>query len=344
MKWNKMIALLLSAALLTALWGCAAEPEREETPRETVTDGAGRSVPLPEVPEEATAASVYAVAVPFYVALGITDRVRAVNVKSGFWKTADKNLAAADTVGRGVVDLEKLAALAPTVLIHRSNDPETVEAVERLGIDVVCITVENMEDIYATLRLLGRYFGAEERAEKTAAWLEKKLALIDSIVETIPPEERKTALLMGGEPGRVAGSDMLQTWMIERAGGIPVVDVGENHNWINVGVEKIFAYDPEVLFCTGSTARSYKTEELLTDEAWSALAAVRTGDVYVIPAAADGWDMPGISCVLGIFYMIREMYPAYFSASDFEDEVDDYYRFMFGRCFDDELGLDWSEY
>lgn len=343
MKSKQIISLLLVFCLLLPFCACSAQNE-ERTDRPSITDAAGRSVPLPESPEAATAASVYAVAAPFYVALGMTDRVKAVNVKSSFWKLADKGLAASDTVGRGVVDLEKLAALSPTYLVHRSNDAETVEAVEKLGIDVICITVENIDDIYSTLRLLGQCFGAEKRAEETIAWLDKKLALIDSVVETIPAEERKTALLMGGEPGRIAGNDMLQSWMIEQAGGICVADTGLNHNWVNVGVEKVFSYDPQVLFCTGSTARNYSAESLLNDPAWSALRCVQDGEVYVIPTEKDSWDMPGISCVLGIFYMMRKMYPDYFSASDFEDEVDDYYRFMFGRCFDKELELDWSEY
>ena len=40
--------------------------------------------------------------------------------------------------------------------------------------------------------------------------------------------------------------------------------------------------------------------------------------------------------------MLHSFYPEYFAISDLEDEVDDYYRFMFGRCFDNELGLDWD--
>ena len=37
------------------------------------------------------------------------------------------------------------------------------------------------------------------------------------------------------------------------------------------------------------------------------------------------------------------MYPDYFSKEDLEDEVDSYYRFMFGRAFDKELAINWSE-
>lgn len=305
----------------------------------SITDANGREILIPDDPSAATASSVYAVATPFLVALKITDRALAINVKRQFLKKADAGLSAAGTVGNGVVDLEKLAQYNPTALIHRSNDNDTVEAVEKLGIDVICITVENMEDVKTTLRTLGKYFGAEENAEKAAEWIDKKFEYIDNIVAKIPQEERVTALVMGGELGRVAGCDMLQSWMIEKAGGIPVVKEGKDHNWITIGVEKVFEYDPEYIFCTGSTARDYSSEELLSSQAWSAVKAVKDENIFVIPCVQDPWDMPGLCAVLGTMYMLNCMYPDYFSEDDLFDQMDQYYKFMFGKTFSlEELG------
>ena len=337
--------ILITLAILLLLSGCQKTSSNKDVKAiGEIIDGAGRKVTIKENNKDATIASVYAVAVPFLVSLKITDRVKAVNVKTNFWKNANEDLKNAESVGRGTVDLEKLASFSPTAFIHRSNDPKTVEAVEKLGIDVICITVENVEDVKYTLKILGEYFGVNDNANKTIEWIDKKFTYIKSIVDAIPMEERKTALLMGGELGRVAGSDMLQSWMIEKAGGIPVVKEGENHNWINIGVEKVFVYNPDVIFCTSSTSRNYSCEELIKDNAWSALKAIRNNNIFVVPAENDSWDMPGISCVLGTMYMLRKMYPNYFSIDDFEDQVDDYYRFMFGRCFDIELNLDWDNY
>jgi len=332
---KRWIALLLAAALLLA--GCGGTMSVAPAPGAgQVIDGAGVVKDIPEDPACATIASVYAVAVPLIVALGLSDRVLAVNVKSRFWTQADEDLAKAGTVGRGLVDLEALAVYKPTTFIHRSNDPETVEAVEKLGIDVVCITVENVEDIRAMLIMLGTYFGVEDRAREVIGWIEGKFSMIAGIVEQIPQEERVTALLMGGEPGRVAGDDMLQSWMIEQAGGVCVVDERKDHNWINTGVEKVFAWDPEYIFCTSSTALNYAPEELLADPAWSAVRAVADGHVISVPARIDSWDMPGISCVLGTLFMLHSMYPDRLSAEELRSEIDEYYVFMFGKTFESE--------
>lgn len=340
---KKAVSLLLALALIISLCGCGAKTSAPDVSEgNTVTDGSGAVLAIPEKSTETAIASVYAVSVPFIVALGLSDRVKAINVKSRFWTDNVEGLAKAGTVGRGVVDLEALAELAPVVLIHRSNDPETVEAVSALNIDVLCITVENLDDIKNTLTLMGQYFGVSDRASKVCHWMDTKFEYIDSIVAKIPENERVTALVMGGELGRVAGGDMLQSWMIEKAGGICVADgIEADHNWTDVGVETVFEWNPDFLFCTGSTALEYSVDGLYEDSSWSAVAAVKNARVYSIPATYDAWDMPGISYVIGTMYMLRQMYPDYFSAEELQTQIDEYYSFMFGKTFDsDYLGYD----
>lgn len=336
---KKLFTILLIILLLVSCTNTNVQKEYKGK----IIDGANRTVKIPLNNSETTIASVYAVSVPFIVALDLTDRVVAINAKSSFWYKANDNLNNAGTVGRGTVDLEKLATYNPGVFIHRSNDKETVEAVEKLGIDVICITVENIDDVKNTLSMLGTYFGKEQKAKEVNEWIDTKIEYVDEIVKTIPEDKKKTALLLGGELGRVAGNDMLQTWMIEKAGGIPVIDEGEDHNWINIGVEKIFSYNPDVIFCTSSTSRNYKIDELIIDPTWSALEAIKYKNIFIVPAVNDSWDMPGISCVLGIMFMMHKMYPEYFPLDKLQDEVDEYYKFMFGRTFDKELDINWGE-
>ena len=340
---RKLAALLLALAMALSLAACAGTGDAEASSSPTgptVTDGAGRVLAVPGDGGAERIASVYATSVPFLVALGLTDQVVAINCKSVFWTNADEHLDAAVSVGRGVVDLEALAACGATVLVHRANDSETVEAVEKLGVDVLCISAEDMDGIYGTLELLADYFGVQDRAEEVIAWMDGKFDRIDEIVAQIPQEERVTALVMGSELGRVAGGDMLQSWMIEKAGGISsAAGVENDSNWITVGVETVFQWDPDFLFCTSSAALDYTVDDILGDETWSAMTAVEEGHVAVIPTKIDTWDMPGIASVLGTFWMLHEMYPDYFSVEELEAEIEDYYTFLFGQTFDpDYLG------
>ena len=343
---KKLISLFLALALSLSLAACGTvEPAEPTLGENQVLDGAGRILDIPAEPDKATIASVYAVSVPFIEALGLGERVLAINVKSNFWKEADPALAEAGSVGRGTVDLEALAAFSPSVLIHRSNDMETIEAVQRINIPVLCITVESMEDITETLTMMGRYFGAEERAAQVIAWMDGKFQMIDEIVAKIPEADRKTVLVMGGEAGRIAADDMLQAWMAEKAGGIYVAEnTANNRNWVNVGVEQVFTWNPDFIFATSSTPLDYSIEELMEGDAWSAVEAVKTDHFHQFPAQLDSWDIPGVSCVIGTMYMLHKMYPAYFAQEQLEQEVAEYYEFMFGRTFEESyLGYDLSE-
>lgn len=334
----KLLCLILILALLFS--ACGGEPQAPAIVGPTVIDGAGRELAIPQDQENLTIASVYAVSVPFIKALGLTPQVKAINCKSRFWTDADEYLGQAGSVGRGVVDLEALAGFAPSVLIHRSNDSDTLEAVSKLDVEVLCISAEDMDGVYATLRLMGDYFGKEDRAEEVVAWMDGKFTLIADIVETIPEADRPTAVVLGSELGRVAGGDMLQSWMIEQAGGVSVSAAVENNdNWATVGVETIFEWDPEFIFCTSSSALDYQLSDITEGDEWSAVRAVATGQVYALPAKIDTWDMPGVASVLAIMYMLNQMHPDYFTTEQLAEQIAEYYTFMFGRTFDsDYLG------
>ena len=172
----KIIKRIISSLIILSIFSmhlisCSDNISVKENSTNIIIDAANNKLSIKENASEITAASVYAVAVPFFSALKMTDRVKAVNTKSKFWKDVDINLGNADTVGKGVVDLEKLAKINPTCLVHRSNDKSTVDQVKKLGIDVLCIKVENVEDIINTLNIMGKYFGEEENAKKTIDYI-----------------------------------------------------------------------------------------------------------------------------------------------------------------------------
>ena len=128
---------------------------------------------------------------------------------------------------------------------------------------------------------------------------------------------------------------MLHSWMLEKAGAVCVAsEVSNERGLSNVGVETIFEWNPDFLFCTSSTALDYSVKAVLEDPAWSAVEAVKNGRVYNLPSRIDSWDMPGISCSLATMFMLHRMYPDYFPLERLESEIDEYYMFMFGRTFD----------
>ena len=330
-KLKKIVCMLLASSML--LTSCNIVSSKQEPDSNVIIDATNNRLSIKENADTLTVASVYAVTVPFFSALKMTDRIKAVNTKSKFWKEADEYLDKADTVGKGTVDLEKLAKIHPSCLVHRANDKKTVEAVKKLGIDVLCIRVENVDDVIYTLDIMGEYFGRENEASEVIDYIKNKFDKIDNIVKNIKEEDKKTAIIMGGTLGRVAGNDMLQSFMINKAGGYCKVEEKIDNNWVDIGVERIFEYNPDFIFMTSSTSLDYDEDELLNSSTWSAMNAIKNGQIYRIPSKIDSWDMPGISCVIGTMYMLYKMYPEYFSKEELQKEIDEYYNLMFGKTF-----------
>jgi len=351
MIFKRLISIVLSFLMLISFYGCTNKKKDEnilQAPEGCVVDASGEVLPIPEK-EVVTIASVYAVTVPFIVALGLSDNVVAINYKSIFWADNVEGLAKAGSVGRGIVDFEQLANFSPDVLIHRTYDPTTTQMVkEKLNIPVLTIKAETIEEIYNTLDILGEYCHATERAGQVKNWMNIKFNMISEIVSTIPEEEKKTAIVFGSELGVVAGGDMLQSWMLEAAGAVSLTSTMSGgiegdipRAWANIGTESIFNMNPDVIFCTSSTVLDYTVKQLLEDTTWSSIEAVKDNKVYHIPAKFDSWDLPGIGCVIGTMWMLHRLYPEKLSSEKLQNEIDDYYMFMFSKTFDrDYLGYE----
>ncbi len=337
---KRVVSATLAFIMLFLVTACAKSNDDSTTQTEnkntrTVVDQAGRKVKIPK--EVNSTAFAYGVATSFLIALGVGDKVVAANYGMVFYTDACPELKDAGTIGRYDVDLEALAKCNPDVLIHKAADKETIEAVESLGIPVVGIAPESMDDILDTITLLGEVFGKQERAKELVDYYKSKIEFAQNLVKDIPQDERKTAILMGSEIGRVAGGDMLQSYLIETAGGINCAkEITNNQTWMNVGTEKVFKWNPEYIFCTNSASAEYSIDDIMKDSSWQGMTAVKDKHIIVVPSNMDSWEFPGMSSLLGVLWMLSQMYPERYSEQDFLKEVDSFYQMVYGKTFDRE--------
>ncbi|NLW78951.1 MAG: ABC transporter substrate-binding protein [Ruminococcaceae bacterium] len=349
----RILSLAVALLLLLGLAGCsntprpasgsssaASQPQPAASASAPATrqvvDMLGRTVTLPETVE--TAAIIYGVATNLMLPLGVADRLVAINASWGILNVVAPELADLDTVGQGAVDLEKLAQMNPDVFIHRANDQRTITAVEKLGIPVVAIEPEDTDKMLETLLLLGEVFGVTERAVELVAYYNDKVQFAQDLVADIPENARKTAIMMGSELGKVAGGDMLQSAMIETAGGINMArDIQTGQTWPVAGTEQIFSWNPDYIFCTNSKTSDYTPEGLLQDPHWSELAAVQGAHLYKMPSTVDSWEFPGLATCIGFLWMLNQMYPERYDDAAFAAEVDAYYQLAYGQTFSREF-------
>lgn len=343
--WMIWLALFLSMVLT----GCApAEPASGEPPgtiiaqtEETMTivDMAGRPVTVPRDVE--SCAFVYRVIARFLISLDAGDKIVGAGKPEDFLLRVQPSLGQVPSVGQGVVDLESLAEASPDVFFHKSGDSKTLNAVEKLGIPAIGLQFETPEDMLTALDILGKVCGARDKADELAAYYRNKTDDQTDRIRDIPDGERKTAIMMGTTIGKVADGGMLQGYMIEAAGGRNLArNIETAETWPTVGVEEIFAWNPDYIFITNSQDAVYTPEDLMADPAWAALDAVRAGHIYIMPAPDDSWEFPGIVSLLGIDYMMMVMYPDRMGLDDLQKSTMEFYRLSYGYPFTlEELGF-----
>ena len=321
---KRMISLLLAAVMALALLASCAAADSV-----TVTDAAGREVTL-EQPVESIL-TVYGV--KYVLALGLGDKL--VNgSKRPFELAVCPGLADGVTFGSDQMNAETIASINPDVFIHKSSATKLMDALAELDINSIGIYMETPEEVVSTIELLGKALGAEERAAELVAYYQDLMAVGGKLTADIAQADKHTAILMGNSIGKVAPKTMLQSIMIEAAGGVNMAAGVEGEGaWPIVGVEQIFGWDPEFIFIMNSTSREYDAESLMADPAWAELTAVKNGNVYVVPSDLDSWEYPGMQSALGTIWMVSKMYPELLSDEELTGYVDSFYDFVYGVHF-----------
>ena len=344
-----IIAIVMALVMTMGFAGCGSSEETgvdrsagtvvAETDTElTIVDQAGREVTVTKDPQ--SIALCYRVVIRFLLSLDQGDKITGIGKSEPFLEKLQPSLADCADVGKGVADIEALAELKPDVFFHKASDVETLDSVEKIGIPAVGIDVETPEDMIAALDIMGKVCGAEKKAAQLIEYYKTSVAKAEKLTSSIPDKEKKTAIVMGTSIGKVADGSMLQGGMLERAGAVScAADLQATELWPTAGTEQIFKWNPEYIFITGSESAVYDEDDLYNDKAWSEVRAVKDRHVYVMPAAEDSWEFPGIVSALGTEYMIHVMYPDILSEDALEKDVDAFYSVSYGKTFDrEELG------
>jgi len=298
----------------------------------TIIDQAERTVTVKRPVK--SIALCYRVAIRPLLSLGQGKKIKGIGKTEPFLEQLQPSLKHCKEVGQGVADLEALAALKPDVFFHKATDVQSLDAVQQLGIPAIGISVETPEQMRQAITIMGEVCGAEKKANTLLKYYDKRLAASKKRIAPLTGREKKTAIIMGAALGKVANGAMLQSVMIQQAGGVNMArGVNTPGLWPTVGIEQVFQWNPDYIFISNSESANYTARDILKDPTWSALKAVKEKHVYTMPAAQDSWEFPGPVSVLGIDYMMMKMYPDLISEKMLEKEVNQFYQLSYGKTF-----------
>lgn len=239
----------------------------------TFNDFSGQAITLQETPHRVV--SLVPAITEILMRLGAADSVVGITVHDT-WpiETAGKTIVG----GFQHPDLSRIAELQPDVIfsadLHR-------EALAKLPCKAttICLAPKTIAEGFANIRLLGKIFHRESRAEEIIAEEQRQLEVIAEKVAKIPQAEKQRVLrLMGTNPPMVPGDDSFQNEYIRAAGGI-ASHFQKNGQSIPVTFAELQDFNPQVIYSCGRP----QSVAALQQAGWGGIDAVRNGRVLSFP-------------------------------------------------------------
>lgn len=246
-------------------------------------------------------------------ALGLGDKVVGVTSYCNYPPEAIKK----DKIGGySTVDIEKVVSLKPDlVLAAYGNGEETVERLKKLGLNVVVVISKpekSIEDTLDEIRYVGKITGRDKDAESLCEEMEKRIKEIKDKTENA--DKVRVAHICWHEPLYVAGSETLQSDLIEKAGGENVFSDVEG--WHLVGIEDLIIKNPDVIIVSSGTGmggeKNVTYDYILKENRLKNINAVRNDRVYLIDA--DTVSRSGPRIVDALEEVARVLHPELFGS------------------------------
>ena len=145
----------------------------------------------------------------------------------------------------GVIDpdLEAIAARKPDLVIGVTSgaDTEIQQQLDAAGLAYAFVEMDDIEETYAGIRVVGDWIGASSRADELA---DSMRARIDELTVESPADRPSVLFVYGRKPLTVAGPGTFGHELIRRAGGRNPMAGAEN-KYPKIDLEKVLEIDPD---------------------------------------------------------------------------------------------------
>ncbi|TGC08050.1 iron ABC transporter substrate-binding protein [Methanolobus halotolerans] len=352
--------LLVASILVAGCMGGTSTRQTTDTAADTITitDALGRTVEVPVSPEYVICSGSGALRYLTY--LEAQDRIVAVDSIETREDKYDPRPYAIANPGfkqysvfgefRGNDNPEKILTLDPRPQVifkmYSASGYDPAELQKKTGIPVVALNygdmVNNRDDMYQALRIMGQVIGKENRAEEVVSFFETTIADLNERTMDVPDEDKITCYVGGiarsGPHGFRSTEPTYPPFLFTNARN--VAHDPKDLSTAEVSKESILGWDPEIIFVDLSTTQSEDKSsalyQLQNDASYRKLTAVKNGEVYgVLPY--NWYNQNHGSVLANAYFAGKILHPERFGDVDLEDKTIDIYTFLVGRG-DEEAG------
>jgi iron complex transport system substrate-binding protein len=284
---------------------------------DTVTDSAGRAVPVPAHVQRVFPAGPPAAIFLYTLAPELLigwPRANRRDEREFLLPDVGGRPEVGRLTGRGnTANLEVVLTLKPDLILDMGSvNPTYISLAERVqqqtGIAYALLD-GRFEGIPTAYRTLGALIGQREQGEVFARSAEDTVKTITERVGTVPSERRPRVYYARGPRGLetgLGGSINVETIELLATN----VAGGTRGGLANVSIEQVLVWNPDVII----TIDQDFAAGVGSDPAWAPIAAVRARRVHLSPKLPFGWvDFPpSVNRLIGLWWLAKILYPDLF--------------------------------
>jgi len=217
-------------------------------------------------------------------------------------------------------DPEKFIAAKPDLVVVRPmisrSSPELISKLRLMGIQVISLQPNTLEETFAYWRTLGALTGKEQAADEMIDRFNAKLAEIRTLVKTIPQTSRKRVYFEAiHSKMKTFAPDSMAIFALTTAGGLNAAADAEQVRETNIayyGTERLLAKANDIdLFLAQQGRMNTVTEQTIFDEpGFQAIKAVKERQVFLIDETLVARPTPRM--IDGIVKIGKILYPEQF--------------------------------
>jgi len=306
-----------------------------------VQDALERTIEFSEYPERIVIAGKQTpMLANFFYLFTSDERLLAIENRS---QSSDKFLELVDDEYQTKLILEKgagveqMAPLNPDLVILKTSMKDEIGiGLEEVGIPVIYVSFENIEDINNDIRVIGKVLDEDERAEEIILEYKKIYSEINDRLKS--EANGKDVLILQATnidqkySFQVPSSGWLQTKMTENLKSNPVwLSESLSGGWTEVNFEQILNWNPDNIFIINYRGQSNEiTMGLENDELWNRFISSNEANLSPFPYDFTSWDQPDPRWILGYTWMASELYPEQIGREYLLETVKNFYTFFYG--------------
>lgn len=276
----------------------------------TLTDDAGRDVTIPADPQRIVSLAPSNTEIACVV--DACDELVGITDYDAFPPEVSE---VTDVVIGAQVDVEKVVAAEPDLVLAAGNGitPDAIlEQLDELGLTVLVLYPETLDEIYADIELVGEALDEAEAAAHQVATMQDEIALVTDVLAETADTTPRVFYEVSVFEGQIytAGADSFLAAMIELAGGEPITGDAVT---TSIGLEDLVAADPEVILLGDAAYDPTVTPQAVASRpGWGEMTAVV--DTRVQPMPDDlVITRPGPRIAQGVLALARAIHPEVFN-------------------------------